>query len=86
MPPCLQHPNLTLLPVYDTATTVARDAIKDDYKKPMDTDVDAHAFKNHMMVLIIKAVPNIYIYEFDDAMMGYATATPEQMDPPGQLL
>jgi hypothetical protein len=38
-----------------------------------------HAFKNHPNALLIKAVPSIYINDFDDATMGYAQATSEQL-------
>jgi hypothetical protein len=45
----------------------------------MDTFVEAHAFKNHLKALIIKAVSSLYINDFDDPTMGYAHAAPEQL-------
>jgi hypothetical protein len=63
-------PNLPPMPVYDGATAVARDAMKDAYKQAMDTFVEAQAFKNHLTALIIKAVPSLNINDFDDATMG----------------
>jgi hypothetical protein len=72
-------PILPPLPIYDGATAVARDAMKDAYKTAMDTYVEAHAIQNHLKALILKAVPNLYISEFDDATMGYATTTPKQL-------
>jgi hypothetical protein len=53
--------------------------MKDAYKQAMDTFVEAHAFKNHLKALIIKAVPSLYINDFDDPTMGYAQVTPEQL-------
>jgi hypothetical protein len=55
----------------------ARDDMKDAYKQAMDTFVEAHAFKNHLTALLIKAVPSLYINHFDDATMGYAQTTLE---------
>jgi hypothetical protein len=49
-------PGLPPMPVYDGATAVEQDAIKDAYKQAMDTFVEAHAFKNHLKALLIKAV------------------------------
>jgi hypothetical protein len=72
-------PNLPPMPVYHGATAVARDAMKDAYKQAMDTFVEAHAFKNHLKALIIKAVPCLYINDFVDPTMGYAHVTPEQL-------
>jgi hypothetical protein len=72
-------PGLPPMPVYDGATAVEQDAIKDAYKQAMDTFVEAHAFKNHLKALLIKAAPTLYINDFDDATMGHAQATLEQL-------
>jgi hypothetical protein len=72
-------PELPPMPTYDGATAVARDAMKDAHKKAMDTYVEAHAFKNHLKAQLLKAVPTLYLSKFDDAIMGYANASPEQM-------
>jgi hypothetical protein len=72
-------PDPTPSPVYDGATAVVRDGMKDAYKAAMDTSVEAHTFKNYMKALNIKAVPALYISEFDESTMGYALASPEQM-------
>jgi hypothetical protein len=53
--------------------------MKDAFKIAMDDYNTSHAFKNYLKALILRAVPNLYINEFDDNMMGYAIATPEQL-------
>jgi hypothetical protein len=53
--------------------------MKDAYKQATETFVEAHAYKNHVKALIIRAVPSLYINDFDDATMGYAQATPEHL-------
>jgi hypothetical protein len=49
------------------------------YIQAMETFVEAHAFKNHLKALLIKAVTSLYINDFDNAEMGYAQAAPEQL-------
>jgi hypothetical protein len=69
------------MPVYDGATAVARDATKDAYMTAMDTYVEAHGIQNYLKAQILKAVPNLYISEFDNATMGLQqpTTTPKQL-------
>jgi hypothetical protein len=63
----------------DGATAATSDAMKATYKTAMDNYVEAHAIQNHLKVLILKTVPNLYISEFDDGTMGYATTTSRQL-------
>jgi hypothetical protein len=53
--------------LFEGATGNVRDVMKDAYKQAMDTFVEAHVFKTHLKALLIKAVPSLYINDFDDS-------------------
>jgi hypothetical protein len=78
-------PELPLMPTYEEAMAVARDAMNDARKMAMDTCVESHAFKRHLKAQIQKAVPTLNLSKFGDAIMGYAKASPEKIDTYGQI-